>query len=332
MSLLRRTKKEYSGSLDPKKVEDNKTFWRKVKPFLSNKSIENEKIILVEKKEIIKNDSSVANVLNNFFSNIVKTLRISDYMHIHALGEVVNDPPTLKAIMKYGNHPSVLTILDKYENSSIFTFSHVTKEVVLKEIDSLDTTKLPQDTDTPTKIIKQNLDTFASFICKSFSNMIDSSTFPAALKLAYIKPVFKKGSKNSKENYRPVSILPNISKIYKRCMYKQISGYFGNFFFKFQYGFCQWISVQHCLLAMIEKWKKCVDKGKTFGALLADLSIAFDYLPHDQIIAKLNAYDFSLPASKSINNYRSYRKQRTKINSSYSTWEETLFFATYFRC
>ena len=48
--------------------------------------------------------------------------------------------------------------------------------------------------------------------------MIDSSTFPAPLKLAHITPVFRKGSKNSKENYRPVSILPNFSKIYEKCM------------------------------------------------------------------------------------------------------------------
>ena len=50
VSLLRRTKKEYYGKLDPRKVADNRTFWRTVKPFLSNKSVENEKIILVEKE------------------------------------------------------------------------------------------------------------------------------------------------------------------------------------------------------------------------------------------------------------------------------------------
>ena len=154
--------------------------------------------------------------------------------------------------------------------------------------------------------------------------MVDSSTFPAALKLAHITPAFKKGSKNSKENYRPISILPNISKIYERCMYKQMSDYLGNFFSKFQCGFRQGISAQHCLLAMIEKWKNSVDKGKTFGALLINLSKAFHCLPHDLIIAKLNAYGFILSPSKLIHNYLSHRKQRTKINLSCSPWEEIL--------
>ena len=99
-SLLRRTKKEHYGNLDPRKVAENRTFWRTVKSFLSNKSVENEKIILAEKEEILTKDNSVAKVLNNFFSNIVKTLGISDYMHSHPLAKEGNDP-TLRAIMKY---------------------------------------------------------------------------------------------------------------------------------------------------------------------------------------------------------------------------------------
>ena len=105
----------------------------------------------------------------------------------------------------------------------------------------------------------------------------------------------------------------------------QMSDYFGKCFSKFQCEFCQGISAQHYLLAMIEKLKKCVDNGKTFGALLTDLSKAFDCLPHDLIIVKLNSYRFSLSASTLIHNYLSHRRKRTKINSSYSCWEEILF-------
>ena len=68
-----------------------------------------------------------------------------------------------------------------------------------------------------------------------------------------------------------------------------------------------------------------MDKGKVFGALLTNLSKAFDCLPHELIIAKLNAYGFKLPALKLMHSYLSHRKQRTKVNHAYSSWDEILF-------
>ena len=76
---------------------------------------------------------------------------------------------------------------------------------------------------------------------------------------------------------------------------------------------------------MLKHWKSVVDKKQVFGALLTDLSKAFDCLSHELIIAKLNAYGFSLSALKLIHNYLSKRQQRTKINQSYSTWKDILF-------
>ena len=75
---------------------------------------------------------------------------------------------------------------------------------------------------------------------------------------------------------------------------------------------------------MLEKWKGAVDDKKVFGAFLTDLSKAFDYLSHELIIAKLNAYGFSFPAPKLIYDYFSNRQQRTKINCNFSPWEEVL--------
>ena len=89
-------------------------------------------------------------------------------------------------------------------------------------------------------------------------------------------PVFKKGGRNKKENYSPVSILPIISKMFEKILSNQLYIYFENVFSKFQCGFRKGFSTQHCLLLMIEKWKKAVDKDQTFGALLIDLSEAFD--------------------------------------------------------
>ena len=71
--------------------------------------------------------------------------------------------------------------------------------------------------------------------------------------------------------------------------------------------------------------KSATDKGKSFGALLTDLSKAFDCLPQGLIIAKLHAYGFSLATLRLVHSNLSNRKQRTKINESFSSWEEILF-------
>ena len=75
---------------------------------------------------------------------------------------------------------------------------------------------------------------------------------------------------------------------------------------------------------MIDKWKKAVDNNKAFGALLTDLPKTFDCICHDLLVAKLHAYGLSLPALKMIQDYLLNRKQRTKIRSSYSPWENII--------
>ena len=98
-----------------------------------------------------------------------------------------------------------------------------------------------------------------------------------------------------------------------------------SFLSKYQCGFRKGYSTQHCLLFMLEKWKRAVDNGKVFGILLTDLSKAFDCLSHELLLAKLHAYGFSISALRLIYSYLANRKQRTKINMSYSSWEEILF-------
>ena len=85
------------------------------------------------------------------------------------------------------------------------------------------------------------------------------------------------------------------------------------------------ISTLQCLLTLLEKWKNAIDKGKIFGALSTDLSKAFECLNRELLIAKLNAYGFTLPALKLIHNYLSNRKQRVRVNDSYSLWQDILF-------
>ena len=137
--------------------------------------------------------------------------------------------------------------------------------------------------------MKQNSEYFANYFFENINFCIENSEFPSDLKLADVIPIYKKNSRNLKDNYRPVSILSNISKVYERTIYEQLQSHFENIFSKFQCGFRKGYNAQHCLVVLIEKWKKSVDNGGAFGALFTDLSKAFDCLSHELLIAKLDA-------------------------------------------
>ena len=154
---------------------------------------------------------------------------------------------------------------------------------------SLDVSKASQDTDIPSRIIKENAGIFAIFLHSSFNMSVTKSEFPSALKQANITPVFEKEERYSKGNYRPASILPNVSTIFERCMFRQINEYMDVFLSRHQCGFRKGYSTQQCLLTMLGKWRSAVDNKKTFGALLTDLSKAFHYLSYE-LLAKLHLW------------------------------------------
>ena len=93
----------------------------------------------------------------------------------------------------------------------------------VKEIKKLSTRKATQYADLPVKTLKENLDIFGNYICDFFSDCVDRGDFLSILKIANITPVFKKGGRDLKDNYRPVSILPVISKISEKLLCKQMT-------------------------------------------------------------------------------------------------------------
>ena len=109
----------YYGNLN-EDTTDNKNFWKTVKLFLSDKSINGDKINLNENEELINRKSKTTDVLNEFFLNIVKNVKIPMHENLNRNFENVKDP-ALKAILKYKNHPSITAIKEKSKNSK-YTF------------------------------------------------------------------------------------------------------------------------------------------------------------------------------------------------------------------
>ena len=104
---------------------------------------------------------------------------------------------------------------------------------------------------------------FLNFVEQTLTTLLKRDFFPEQLKYADVKTVFKKDSRTDKNNYRPISILPNIYKIYERCINKQLDEYFQAWLSKYQCGFRKGYSVINALLPVIEKWRKFLDAGGT---------------------------------------------------------------------
>ena len=187
-------------------------------------------------------------------------------------------------------------------------------------IDTLDSGKTVPLNDIPVKILKECKDIISPFLEKIYNKSLLLNSFPNSLKLAEVTPAYKKDGTIDKKNYRPISILPSISKIFGRHHYNQIFNYIEPSLSPYLCGFRKGFNTQDCLIVMIEKWRKAIDKKEKAGAILTDLSKAFDSLDHKLLIVKLSAYGFGKTSLELIYSYLSSRKQRVKINNCFSNW------------
>ena len=195
-------------------------------PYVSNKhSKADTDIILNEKSDIIFKNKEIANTFNEYFGSIVESLDL----HIWTEGSsnvprsYTSDNGIDNILIKFVNHPSIKTIKQNFNITSKFSFQPVFVNDVKQVIKNLKSNKSVRG-DIPTNILKEcNFTCFALADCinKSFEN----GTFPDCLKEANITPIFKKDDPLDKGNYRPVSILPLLSKVFEKLIYTQLSYY-----------------------------------------------------------------------------------------------------------
>ena len=115
-----------------------------------------------------------------------------------------------------------------------------------------------------------------------------------------------------------MSVLSLLSKFFERLLYDQFSHNLEKYLNSLLCGFRKAHSTQHALFKLLQSWQEELDKSGFVGTILMDLSKAYDCLPHDLLVAKFEAYGIGKTDLNLIHNYLSNRKQRTKINSSYS--------------
>ena len=273
---------------DPR--ESSKGFWDTFKPFFSNKvNIAGERVQLIENGSILSNNLDIAETFNEHYHTVTDRLNVPRWNSVN--GEGSNSVHS--AIEHFSNHPSVVKIAEKWQSDEQFEFSPVTESQMLKVIKQLNESKSVSG-GIPTKIIKLAKYVCAPTLTLCFNHSLESNGFPDCLKMADIIHVHKKNSKHDKDNYRPVSLLPCSSKIFEKVIANQLNPFLESIF------------------------SKSLSSSGKIGAILMDLSKAFDCSPHDLLIAKFAAYGFGQRSLKLLHNYLNARKHRVRMGSSFS--------------
>ena len=165
----------------------------------------------------------------------------------------------------------------------------------------------------PPKLVSLSADVLAKPFMHVVNSGIHSHTFPDCAKVAVVTPVFKKDNRHNKQNFRPISVLNTFSKVFENYLFDQLNTYFESILSQFVSAYRKHFSTQHVLLRLVEEWRQGLDNNKVVGAVLMDLSKAFDCLSHDLVIAKLTAYVLGDGALQIIYSYLKNCRQSVKV-------------------
>ena len=244
--------------------------------------------------KINTNPVDIANCFNDYFSNIGSKLAEkifpSKFHHLHYL---------------------------KCSNPvSIFIKSTSTIEI-LNLISTLNNNKSSGPFSIPTDIFKMTGNIMASPLTEIINLSFSTGIYPNNLKIAKIIPVFKnKGSNLQCNNYRPISLLSNINKIFEKLMYTRLYNFLDihNCIYNLQFGFREKHSTNHALFSITEKIREALDNNNFACGICIDLQKAFDTVDHNILLQKLNHYGIRGIANNWFNSYLSNRTQFVSIN------------------
>ena len=172
----------------------------------------------------------------------------------------------------------------------------------------------------PNKLLKMAADVIAPSLTEIFTKSIHTGIFPNEWKEARVSPVYKNGAKHDPSNYRPISVIPTVSKIFEKIIFDQLNKYFNdnNLLTTCQSGFRSLHSTVTALLEATNSWSVNIDNGLINGVVFIDLKKAFDTIDHQIILQKLENYGIEHNSLKWFESYLTGRTQKCKVNDRLS--------------
>ena len=215
------------------------------------------------------------------------------------------------------NHKAYL--MNKVENSFFLHFT--TEREIIREINNLDCKKSPGYDNISVKFIQAAKNLVAKPLMLIFNKAITSGQYPDALKIAKVIPLFKKGDNTLITNYRPISLLSLLNKIFEKLLYRRLYKFLHkhNVLYKYQFGFRKGYSTTMALIEILNNIKIAIDNNKFVCGIFLDLTKAFDTVDHQILLNKLHHYGVRGQTNNLFKSYLSNRKQFVKIGNSESS-------------
>uniref|UniRef100_A0A3P9H9W6 Reverse transcriptase domain-containing protein n=1 Tax=Oryzias latipes TaxID=8090 RepID=A0A3P9H9W6_ORYLA len=198
----------------------------------------------------------------------------------------------------------------------------VTETEVAQTIMSLKSSRTKDIFGMDTFVLKELCSSLTSPLTTILNQSISESIFPSAWKSSVVIPIYKNGDSMLLSNYRPISIIPTVSKITEKLIAQQIIEHLNNTSFSLhpmQFGFRALHSTETANCFFTENIKQLLDKGGVVGAVFLDLKKAFDTINHKKLLTKLTKFNFSSSTIKWIESYLSKRSQSVRINHYHSS-------------
>ena len=179
----------------------------------------------------------------------------------------------------------------------------------------------------PTAVLKHLNNEISVVLCNLFNLSFSTGVFPDVLKISSVLPLFKKGSKLNCGNYRPISLLSNISKLLEKLMYSRLYNFLTiyNCLSELQFGFRSQHSTSHALVCITEKIREALDTGNFACGIFIDLQKAFDTVDHHILVSKLEYYGIRGTVKNWFASYLVNRKQYVTLNGFRSTLNDIKF-------
>ena len=306
VKLCRKSKKDHYVNFFNDNVNNIKNTWKGVNSIISSsKSKSNSPNSIIINKQIITDKETISNSFNEYFSSIATKLR-----------EAM--PKSNIDFNKY---------LGASNPNSLF-LSPVTPKEIEDEISLLDNNKSSGINSISPIILKKLKPKISIPLSSLFNLSFETGIFPEILKYAKIIPVYKlKGSILDVQNYRPISLLSNIDKLFEKIMHYRVSRFLETCqcIYPLQFGFRKKHSTAHALLNIIELIKSALDQSKFACGIFVDFSKAFDTVDHQILLQKLSHYGIRGVGNKWFESYLSGRKQFVTIDKTDSQLKDVIY-------